>query len=104
MTLATPITIDVPLHRDKDNVIRVGKTRVALRTVIADFHRGASPEEIVHHYPALTLSEVYLVIGYYLQNKEEIDAYIREQQALSDHARQEFESELQYTLRTKLLK
>lgn len=103
--IAAPIPIDVPLHHDKDGVIRVGNSRVTLRTVIADFHRGASPEEIVYHYPALDLSDVYLVIGYYLQNRAEVDAYVRQQRELSEQARQEYEAIYPYDeLRARWLK
>lgn len=102
--IATPIPIDVPLRRDKDDVIRIGNTRVTLRTIIADFHRGASPEEIVHHYPALNLPDVYLVIGYYLQNREMVDAYVQEQRQLADAARRNVETAYgNDPLRAKLL-
>ena len=90
--LVMPTAIDVPL-RSEDGVIRVGKTRVTLQAIVADFHRGASPEEITHHYAALSLSEVYLVIGYYLQNRAEVDAYVRQQAAQADEARREYQAE-----------
>ena len=85
--ITTPPPLDVPLRTDDGGVIRVGQTRVTLQTVVADFHRGASPEEIVHHYPVLTLSDVYLVIGYYLQNRPEVDDYVRQQRQLAEQAR-----------------
>ncbi len=86
------LAIDVPLRTDEDGVMRIGQTRVTLQTVIADFHRGASPEEIVHHYPVLTLSQVYLVIGYYLENRQDVDAYVVRQRQLAAEARTEYES------------
>jgi uncharacterized protein (DUF433 family) len=89
--IVAPIPIDVPLRRDKDKVIRVGNSRVTLQTVIADFHRGASPEEIIHHYPALLLSDVFLVIGYYLQNRAEVDDYVHQQRELGRQVRQQYE-------------
>ena len=85
--------VDVPLQTDNDGVIRVGQSRVTLQTVIADFHRGASPEEITHHYPVLTLSQVYVVIGYYLQNRQEVDEYVARQRQLATEARNTYESE-----------
>jgi uncharacterized protein (DUF433 family) len=91
--IAMPTAVDVPLRMDEGNVIRVGNTRVTLQAVIADFHRGASPEEIAHHYPALNLSEVYLVIGYYLQNLAEVDAYVQQQRQLADDARRAYETD-----------
>ena len=91
--IAMPTAVDVPLRRDEGDVIRVGNTRVTLQAVVADFHRGASPEEIAHHYSALNLSEVYLVIGYYLQHRAEVDAYVRQQRQLADEARYAYEAD-----------
>lgn len=91
--IAMPTAVNVPLRMDEGDVIRVGRTRVTLQAVVADFHRGASPEEIAHHYPALNLSEVYLVIGYYLQNRHEVDAYVQEQRQLAADARGEYEAD-----------
>ncbi len=84
--------IDVPLRTDEDGVMRIGQTRVTLQTVIADFHRSASPKEIVHHYPVLTLSQVYLVIGYYLEDRQDVDAYVVRQRQLAAEARTEYEA------------
>jgi uncharacterized protein (DUF433 family) len=102
--LSEPTAIQVPLRSDEDGVVRVGQTRVTLQTVIADFHRGASPEEIVHHYPALKLSDTYLVIGYYLEHRDEVDEYVRQQRDLAAQARNEYETlHPQDPLRAKLL-
>ena len=43
----------VPLQADEDGVVRVGKTRVTLDTVVAAFSDGATAEEIVQQYPIL---------------------------------------------------
>ena len=91
--IAMPTAIDVPLRMDDGGVIRLGNTRVTLQAVVADFHRGASSEEIAYHYSALDLSEVYLVIGYYLQNRAEVDAYVRQQRQLADEARRTYEAD-----------
>jgi uncharacterized protein (DUF433 family) len=93
MMIAMPTAVDVPLRMDDGDVIRVGNTRVTLQAVIADFHHGASPEEIAHHYSALNLSEVYLVIGYYLQHRAEVDAYVQQQRQLADEARRAYEAD-----------
>jgi uncharacterized protein (DUF433 family) len=101
--LVMPPAIDVPL-RNEEGVIRVGNTRVTLQAIVADFQRGASPEAITHHYAALSLSEVYLVIGYYLQNRAEVDAYVRQQHAQADEARRDYQAEFPNdVLRERLL-
>jgi uncharacterized protein (DUF433 family) len=100
-----PAAIEVPL-RMEEGVMRVGQSRVTLQAVVADFKRGASPEEIAHHYPALTLLDTYLVVSYYLDNQAEVDAYIEEQYALAEAARREYETEFPPNddLRQRLLK
>ena len=88
-----PLAVEVPLRMDDGGVIRIGTTRVTLQALVADFHRGASPEEIAHHYAALNLADVYLVVGYYLQDRAEVDAYVGQQQQLADTARRAYEAD-----------
>jgi uncharacterized protein (DUF433 family) len=67
----------IPLQTDPEGVVRVGGTRVTLDTVVAAFQAGASPEEIVHDYPALQLSDVYAVLTYYLRHQDAVDRYLQ---------------------------
>jgi uncharacterized protein (DUF433 family) len=91
--MALPISPqEPPLRTNRDGVILVGNTRVPLETVITVFNLGATPEEIVQQFPSLSLPDVYLVIGYYLQNHADVDEYIRQQQAESARVRQENEA------------
>jgi len=76
--------LKLPLYTENDGTIRVGNTRVLLDLVIEEFRDGATPETIVERYPALDLSEVYLVVGYYLQNRAEVDAYIQNRQEVAE--------------------
>lgn len=64
-------------------MIRVGRTRVTLDTVVYAFNHGATAEEIVQQYAALRLGDVYAIIAYYLHAQAEVDAYLqqRERQA-----------------------
>lgn len=71
----------VPLRADDHGVLRVGKTRVTLDTVVYAFNQGASPEEIVMSYPTLDLAQVYAVVNYYLYNRAEVDAYVSQREA-----------------------
>lgn len=85
------ITDPIPLLSDADGVIRVGKTRVTLDTVITAFIEGSTTEEIVEQYPVLQLSDIYLVIGYYLRHQAEVKAYILERQHQALEVKQEAE-------------
>jgi uncharacterized protein (DUF433 family) len=47
---------------------------------IAIWHErmGMSPDEIVSAYPTITLSDVHAALAYYFENRDRIDADIRE--------------------------
>ena len=54
------------------------RTRVAM--LVADYlWRGWSAEEIVRHYPYLTLAEVHATLSYYFDHREEIDTGLLEE-------------------------
>jgi len=72
-----------PLRQESTGAIRIGKSRVLLELVIRAFDDGATPESIVQMYPTTTLADIYSVIGFYLYNRDEVNAYMveREQEA-----------------------
>lgn len=85
-------TETVPLVRDVDGVIRVGKTRVTLDTVVSAFLNGATAEEISQQYPPLDLADVYSVIAYYLRRRVEVDAYLDQRREHAERVRRQNES------------
>jgi uncharacterized protein (DUF433 family) len=82
----------VPLEADREGVLRVGGTRVTLDTVVDAFREGATPEEIVQQYPSLSLADVYAVIGYYLQQQPEVEAYLRQRRQQAARVREQNEA------------
>lgn len=72
------ISNEIPLRVDECGAIRVGGTRVTLDIVIDAYNRGNTPEEIIRAYDVLKLSDVYYTIAYYLDNKKQLDEYIRQ--------------------------
>jgi len=82
----------IPLAPDSDGVIRVSQTRVSLDSVAYAFNDGATAEEIVQQYPSLPLADVYAVIGYYLQNRDAVEAYLHERQQQRQQIRQQNEA------------
>ncbi|WP_008316068.1 DUF433 domain-containing protein [Leptolyngbya sp. PCC 6406] len=90
MTLAI-VAEPTPLKLNADGVVLVGNTRVTLDTVVSAFLEGAAAEEIVEQYPSLQLADVYSVIAYYLQQKTEVDAYLKNRQERAAQVRQENE-------------
>lgn len=83
----TFITETLPLQAGADGVVRVGKTRVTLDSVVGAFSDGATAEEIVQRYPSLSLADVYQVIGYYLRRPLEVDEYLNQQKTRSEAVR-----------------
>ncbi|CAB1082936.1 hypothetical protein D1AOALGA4SA_10527 [Olavius algarvensis Delta 1 endosymbiont] len=68
----------IPIETDKDGVIRVGNTRVTLKTLVSAFNNGSNAEEIVYQFPVLNLADVYAVITYYLRNRNIVDKYLND--------------------------
>lgn len=69
-------TIEIKLTKTKEGVVRIADTRVSIDSVIIAFKRGAEPESIQRSYDRLTLAQVYSVISYYLNNRDELDLYL----------------------------
>ena len=69
-----------PITTDNNGAIRVGNTRILLELVIRAFESGATPEEILGIYQTLNLADIYGVIAYYLRHKEDVQAYIQQQE------------------------
>lgn len=86
MTLAI-VAEPAPLEITGEGVVRVGKTRVTLDTVVAVFKQGATAEEIIYRYPSLQLADVYATIAFYLNHQHEVESYLkqRQQQAQEIH-------------------
>ena len=82
----------MPLRIDADGVVRVGRTRVTLDTVIAAFREGFTAEEIAEQYPSAELADVYATIAYYLRDREAVDAYLAEGEALAKAVRRQNEA------------
>ena len=82
----------IPLVADAAGIVRVGKTRVTLDTVIAAFSEGATAEEIVQQYPSLNLADIYQVIAYYLQRSSEVEAYLQQRKTQAQGVRKQNEA------------
>jgi uncharacterized protein (DUF433 family) len=80
----------IPL-RWKDGIIYMSNTRIPVDTVIYAYQRGDTPERIVEGFPTLKLADVYAVIAYYLEHREELDVYLRDAEARAEAIVQENE-------------
>jgi len=62
---------------------RLAGTRITVRTVvIATLLHGQTPEELLQHYPHLTLAAIHDALSYYYDHREAIDREIAEHEAL----------------------
>jgi len=86
------ITPKLPLSIDPTGVARVGETRVTLDVVIGAFKNGATCEEIVFQFPVLDVSDVYMIIGFYLKNQGTVEDYLTLQMADAAQIRQKIKA------------
>lgn len=84
--------IIVPIRTDQHGIIRIANTRVTLDVVVARYQQGETPEQINQGFPTLKLADIYAVISYYLNNKDEVDAYLRQQDEEAAQTRREIEA------------
>ena len=56
--------------------------------MLCAYKQGSDPEEIIDMFTSLKLADVYIVISYYLQNRDEIEAYLSERQKQHELVRQ----------------
>jgi len=92
-----------PLRTDSAGYVFIGDTRVTIDCVVEMFEAGASAEQIADEYD-LELSDVYMVVGYYLRHVPEVKSYLESLDRRSDTARQKFETAFPNHLREKLLR
>lgn len=84
----------VPIKTNKDGVILVSGTRVTLDTIIGAFNDGSTAEEIAYQYPSVPLADIYSVIGYYLRQKKQVDAYLKRRKKQAQEIRELNEEKL----------
>lgn len=81
----------LPLRLDETGSIRIGRSRVTLDVLLADFLSGKSPEQIVDELDTLSLADVYGSIAYYLRYRDEVDAYLQQRKLEADALRRRIE-------------
>jgi uncharacterized protein (DUF433 family) len=92
----------VPLEAGTDGVIRLAGSRVTLDTVVREFKRGATAEEIQQDFPSLALREIYGAISYYLAQPDRVEAYLREQAQTAARLREDLVAAAPADLRQRL--
>lgn len=59
------------------NYIRIKGHRVGIESILRKYLEGRTAEDIASEYDTLRLLDIYATITYYLENKVEVDAYLR---------------------------
>jgi uncharacterized protein (DUF433 family) len=76
------------MHRyveERDGGYYLVGTQVALDVIVHAFQDGESPEGILRSFPmAGPLVRIYGAITFYLENKEKVEAYLKDQEQLWD--------------------
>ena len=68
----------------------IAGTRVSLDSIVHAFQNGESPEGILRSFPmAGPLVRIYGAVTFYLENKEKVEAYLRDQERRWDALRKE---------------
>jgi uncharacterized protein (DUF433 family) len=78
--------------QQRDGNWYVGDSRVEVYSVIAAWLQGFSPEEVQTSFPVLSPTEVYGTILYYLEHRDELDAFFRQMDALYQTRKAEAEA------------
>lgn len=101
-------TQTLPLRLMKDGTIRIAGSRITLDSIVYHYKLGASAEQIAQKFPALALADVYVAIAYYLNHRDTVEEYLRQQETQGDEVQKRLESDPQYQktsveLRARLL-
>ncbi len=66
--------------------LRIDGTRQTVHQLVWYHLQGATPEEIIEQYPHRTLREIYAVLAWYHDHREEFDAEMAAENALDEEA------------------
>ncbi|HEV3258432.1 MAG TPA: DUF433 domain-containing protein [Gemmataceae bacterium] len=64
------------LTQDASGEIRLAGHRIGLLHLVHYYNEGYSAEMLVGQYPTLPLALIHKAIAFYLENRQEVDAYI----------------------------
>lgn len=71
------------------NDIRVKGHRIGIQSILRKYLAGQPVEEIARQYDTLRSVDIYATVTYYLENKDQVDAYLQrvDEQLAADMAR-----------------
>lgn len=85
-----PPTSDLFTMRDgHSDTFYIRSSRIPIDTVVAAYHDGETPEEIVSAFDTLQVADVYAIIAHYLRHQVEFDEYLNRRRERADLLRSE---------------
>jgi uncharacterized protein (DUF433 family) len=79
---------------------RIAGHRITVQDIVIWHERmGLSPDEIVYHYPSITLADVYAALCYYHDHLEEIRQEIVDHEIFAEQTRAKMKSLVQEKLK-----
>ncbi len=84
---------EAPFTITEHGTIRIAGSRVSLDMVIHPYKLGATAEQIAYCFLSLSLADIYPAIAYHLTHREEVEEYLRRQEAVADALLQQIESD-----------
>lgn len=64
------------LNQTNDGAIHITGHRIGIEDVVHCYNEGFSPELLSAEFPTLSLVLIHKVLGFYLENRSEIDAHL----------------------------
>jgi len=71
---------------------RIDDSRVSMDSVVHAYLEGQSPETIAEDFPTLSLEQIHGALAFYLRHREEINGYLKSQDARWEQLRTESEA------------
>ena len=89
-----PTLLDVTLVRTPGTcggMLRIDGTGMSVNQIVVLYKQGLTAEEIVEQYPHRTLREIYGVLAWYHEHKEDFDQELAEEEKEYYRLKAEFE-------------
>lgn len=84
---------------------RIADRRIRVQDIVIWYeHLNMSPDDIVYHYPSITLADVHAALTYYYDHLDEIRRDIHESEAFASQMAAQTPSVLQRKLRERNVK
>lgn len=84
--------ITVPIKTDERGRVCVSGTRVTLSSLIHAYLEEGTAQSVHEAFDTVPLADIHAVIAYFLNNREVVEAYLKQQQITYERVRAEMEA------------